>query len=359
MNNTLGDESVISAKYRKRRELSLYTRIFSLSSPIYIKRKFKKDLTCSRTIYLISVVLLMILFWFTGFLFEKQVQFPSVELLHEGDIVADINGLKITKVLLEHFNPLPSSNSIFIPLAEYLTLDQKPGDCVDENLSCKDSKDCEDLPNIFTPPLDELSSCQMIYKTKSKEKKGCTVHTWCPRQNPNKKHTSWIIYQNALDVIIITNCDKCGQDQSNVQKEKYSQIKQFPAKGANVFRVKDLLKASGLNLSQVQAIGTSINLWKRRSCFRILFSVSCTDELHLYPLEYYGQSLGYSEIKTNNQRTFKESRNEHQVIGVNLNFDMVFEVYDFSFLRLGLFFGFFYILDNFYKKIIYMKQTNK
>ena len=355
----MADESIISAKYRKRRELSLFTRLFSLSSPIYIKRKFKKDLTCSKTIYLIVVILLMLIFWLTGFLFEKEVSFPSIEVYHEGDIIADINGLKITKVLLEHFNPIPPSNSIFVPLAEYMTLDQTPDDCVDENLTCENDKDCEDLPNIFSPPMGEPSSCELIYKNGSKEKKGCKIHTWCPRQNPNKKHTTWIIYQKALDVVLISNCDECNQNEISKEQNKYLKIRQFPAKGANVFRVKELLKASGLNISQVQAIGTSINLWKKRTCYKLFFSTSCSDELHIYPMEYYGQSLGYSEIKTDNLRMFKKSRNEHQVIGVNLNFDMTLEIHEFSFLRLGLFFAFFYLLDNIYKKIIYIKQAKR
>ena len=359
MNQAIGNESIISAKYRKRRELSLWVRIFSLSSPIYIKRKFKKDLTCSRIIYLFVIFFLIFLFWLTGFLFEKEVTFPAIEVYHEGDIIADINGLKITKVLLEHFNPLPASNSIFVPLAEYMTLDQKPDDCIDENLICESNQDCEDLPDIFLSPLEDSSSCELIYKNGEKERKGCKIHTWCPQQNPNKKHTSWIIYRNALDIVLISNCDECDRNEISKKEDKIFKIKQFPAKEANVFRVKELLKASGLNVSQVQAIGTSINLWKKRICYKILFSITCSEELHLYPLEYYGQSLGYSEIKTDNLRMFKTSRNEHQVIGVNFNFDMSLETHDFSFLRLGLFFAFFYLLDNVYKKIIYIRQTKR
>jgi hypothetical protein len=301
----------------------------------------------------------MIVFWFTGFVFEKEMTFPDMEVFHEGDITADLNGTLVTKVLLEHFNPLPVSNSIFIPLAEYMTLDQIPDDCVDENLTCVKSEECEDLPDIFTPPLDEASTCEVIYKTQKTAKKGCRVHAWCPRQNPNKKHTTWIVYKEALNIILITNCDNCGEDETPEIKLKYSKITEFPAKGANVFRLNELLKASGLDLEQVRSIGTSINLWKKRVCFRLLFWFSCSDELHLYPMEYYGQSLGYSEMRTNNMRMFKEKRNEHQVIGVNLNFDMSLEVNDFSFLRLGLFFAFFYLLDNMYKKIIFIKQSKR
>lgn len=316
-------------------------------------------MTCARTVYLIIVFALMIIFWLSGFVFETNMTFPKIEVYHEGDISADINGTLITKVLLEHFNPLPPSNSIFVPMAEYMTLDQTPDDCIDENLECGKNEECEDIPDIFTPPVDEASTCELIYRTDQVEKKGCRVHAWCPRQNPNKKHTSWIVYREALNVVLITNCDECRENETPETKLRYSQIRQFPAKGANVFRVSELLKASGLDLEQVRAIGASLNLWKKRVCFRFLFWFSCSDELHLYPMEYYGQSLGYSEIRTNNLRLFKEKRNEHQVIGVNINFDMSLEVLDFSFLRLGLFFAFFFLLDNMYKKIIFHKQSKR
>ena len=241
-----------------------------------------------------------------------------------------------------------------------MTLNQKPGDCINENISCVKDTDCDDLPSIFVSPAGESSTCQVLYKKNKTDVKACKVYTWCPRQNPNKKRTTWILYREAFDVSLIAHCDRC--DSLLPKSDKSSNpgsLRQFPAQGANIFRVKELVKASGMDLDQVQSIGGGINLLKTKRCFKMLGYISCSQKLQVFPLEYFGESLGYLDVRTNNLRMFKDTRNEHQMVGLNVSFDMVLEIDDFSPLRFCLFFSFFYLLDCAYKRIIFSKCFKK
>lgn len=349
------EDSMMSGRYKKRRSLGFWTRYLSLSSPVFIKRKVKKDFLLLNTMYLILLFILCGVLWGVGFFYQKEIHYPKVELYHKGDVLADLKGLRVTSLNLHHFNPGLPTGALSVPLAEYITLDQTLGDCLDLTLPCDKDSDCDDLPEIFISPKSTGASCQEYQGGKY-----CVVHDWCPQQDPRRPHTNWILYDNALEVKIFAFCDECRVLDTHMGKSSsLEKVRQFPAKGANVFRVKELIKASGMSYDQVQSIGGSINLYRNHSCVSIFGFYSCSDSLHVYPLEYYGESLGYSAITTNNLRSFKNTRNRHQIISLNISYQLRFETLHFSVLRLFLFFCFLYLINASYNSCVINASISK